>query len=152
MSDGILEVVPIETEVFIDVGGERFRLGMLTINDWALIANEVRKLRPDPIAVAAAMCARLESRDEKVFILERAWSEARRAQVVPEAEVAAWSLTPEGAAFMLWLAVLHYHPEQSREVVESWIKPFAEDGYGRNLREVVELVNLVHAKPPAGPT
>jgi hypothetical protein len=124
---------------------------MLSIEDWAMFADQVRKMRPDPIAAAKLLIEGLE-RENQVKVLEWAWTEARRAQVVPENEVYQWSLTPIGSSFMFWRSLVHYTPDLTLEVVRSWIKPYMEPGRGRSHREIVELVDKVHQLPPQGPT
>jgi hypothetical protein len=150
-ADGILEVVPVESDVYFEFDGHRYRLGMLSIEDWAMFADQVRKMRPDPIAVAREMIEGLE-RENQVEVLKWAWTEARRAQIVPESEVYSWSMTPIGSSFMFWRSLLHYTPTLTLDVVRGWIKPYIEAGSGRSHREIVELLDQVHALPPQGPT
>jgi hypothetical protein len=151
--DGICEVVPVaDRDVTLTIGDDVFILGMLTVEDWSAITNEVRKLRPDPIAVALRFVAGLESREEKALILEKAWTEARRSQIVPESEVLYWGTTPEGATYCLWLSLLHHHPRLTLEVVRSWVHPQADPGVGLGIEAICQLVQRVHALPPSGPT
>lgn len=151
--DGICEVVPVPNDdVRLEIDGHVYILQPLTVEDWSAITAEVKKLRPDPIAVALRMVAGLESREEKVQVLQWAWSEARRAHVVPEHEVAAWGTTPEGATFALWRSLRHREPDLSLDVVRAWCRPLADRGIALGTQQICELVQRVHELPPTGPT
>lgn len=150
--DGICEVIENDPEVTWEVGDRVYRLSMLTIVDWAAITNEVKKLRPDPIAVGLRIVAGLETRDDKAQVLQMMWAEARRSQVVPEREVGEWTTTAEGSSFCLWRALLNHHPKITLEEVRANIRPVAEAGRGLSHVEIVDLVNQVHGMPPSGPT
>lgn len=152
--DGICEIVrPRLDDVALKIGDDVYLLSMLTLDDWAQITAEVRKMRPDPIQVALRMIAGIENREDRVVILERAWSEARRSQIVPEAEVMYWVANqPEGAAMMLWLSLRHRHPDLSPDVVRSWFRPQARDFYALTVENVAPLLDRVHGLPPTNPT
>ena len=151
--DGICEVVPVaDRDVTLTIGDDVFILGMLTVEDWLAITDQVRKLRPDPIAVALRFVAGLEAREDKALILEKAYTEARRSQIVPESEVLYWGTQPDGATYCLWLSLLHHHPRLTLEVVRSWIHPMADAGVGLGIEEICKLVQRVHALPPSGST
>lgn len=151
--DGICEVVaPRDSGVWLEIGGDVYRLSMLTVRDWSEITNEVKQLRVDPLALGLRMVAGLEDRDSKVAVLEKTWQECRRSQIVPEHEVMAWSATPEGATYFLWRSLLHRHPDLSLDVVRSWVRPIARDGAAISQGDVCDLIDRVHALPPTGPT
>lgn len=149
--DGICEVVENDCEVKWKVGDRVYRLSILTLEDWSAITNEVRKLRPDPIAVGLRIVAGLENREDRVAILNAVWAEARRSQVVPHAEVVEWTKSPEGSSFVLWRSLLNYHPALTLEAVRAEIRPYAAEGSGRTHGEILDLVDQVHGMPPAGP-
>lgn len=152
--DGLCEVVRPRTDgPRLQIGDDVYILSMLSLDDWAHITDQVRRMRPDPIQVALRMIAGMESRDDKAFILEKAWSEARRSQIVPEAEVMLWAGTvPDAAAYMLWRSLLHRHPDLTLDTVASWVKPMARDGFGLGVETIARLMDGMHGLPPADPT
>ena len=150
--DGVCEVLGTDPEVTWEVGDRVFRLSMLTVDDWGEITNEVRKNRPDPVALGLRMVAGLENREDRVTILQQAWGEARKSQIVPQKEVFEWTTTPEGACFAMWKALQNRHPDLTLKEVRAMVRPVAQAGRGISHGEIVDLIDQVHGMPPTGPT
>lgn len=149
--DGIAEVLGTEPEIYFGHDGRRYRLGMLSVDDWAMMSQQVLEKRPDALRVAFALLPLLQNKTDKTLLLEQAWSDARRSQIVPFEEVCDWMKTPEGASFAFWLALRHYDQSLTLELVRSWVRPIDQTGTGRSLPEIMNLTDQVHGLPPAGP-
>lgn len=149
--DGLAELLPGDPGTSIEINGDVYRLSMLTVRDWADMTDQVKSMRTDPLELAKQAIVGLE-RPLAELIVGKAWDEARRAHIVPQMELVAWTNTAFGMAYMLWLSLRHKAPDLDFKTVGNWMRPMDMTGSGRSMKEVQSLLDAVHGMPPTGPT
>lgn len=90
----------------ITIGGKRYTLRPQVLAEYAERERYILSLKPNPIEVAAKSPP--EVRDQ---LLERAWSEATRPQIVTMDEESRFDASMHGIAWRFWRAVRRDHPE-----------------------------------------
>lgn len=150
--DGVCEILEQDPEVSFENGGKAYHLSMLTVEDWAAATKEVGRQKPDVLRLGLSMVANVETREEKELILNRCWTECKRAHVISDADVTAWTQTLEGVAFLLWRSLLNKHPDLTLKDVHQIVRPFDQTGRYLSIDKAQALVDAVHGLPPSDPS
>lgn len=133
--DGLHEVAG--SGVRLSIGGQAYVLLPLRAMDWGEAARYLNKLRKPPLEIVKEQIHGLPESAQK-HLLELAYRDERDGDLLDMATVQRWFLTPEGAAYRLWLGLRRNHPAVSLEDAGELLRQVRED-------EAVELARTARA-------
>ena len=92
------------------IGGKTYRCRPLVRTDWGLIYERIKAGRADPIEIALRLA---ENASEPVAreLLDRAYGDAMKANIVTPRQIEEWMVSPEGLMFQFYLQVRKEHKE-----------------------------------------
>jgi hypothetical protein len=128
----------------IDIGGEKYVIGVLTARDYAEIERRILSNRADPIAVARALSDGLPP-DERREILMRAYDDGTKARRVTARELDEWMQSLGGVQFTFWLCVRKSRPSMTLDQAGELLDQLGQ-------QSVLELMNHASGLPEANPT
>lgn len=119
------------------IGGVEYRLGPLTRADWALIEAEIRKRRGDPVATAREL-AKGQPTELARELLQQAYSDAKRIDVVTAGELDAWSASLEGYTFNFWLQAKKHQPKMTLHEAGDLLEQYGKEYVDRLVEAMAE--------------
>jgi hypothetical protein len=106
--DGIHEMTGAPLAVTVD--DATWQLSPLTANDWGAISLEIIKGRKTPTQALEAVISKLKDDGDRKALLELAYRDELRGEMVSMQDVMDWVRTKVGDNFSTYLMARHNHP------------------------------------------
>jgi len=108
------------------IGGVKYSLSPLAIDDWAVIQKRIIARRPDPIEAATRLAAGAPEAVARE-ILMKAYGDAQRSDIVTTEELDAWRFSYEGAQCQFFLAIRKNHPEITEDRAAALLEMYGRE-------------------------
>lgn len=126
----------------LEIRGVQYKLRAQTLSGWDEIETQVRSRRGNPFDQISA--TKWERDGFLKAATDSATSAASRTKAVSISEIIDYRSTPEGAAFLFWIAVRDDHPEvKSHQQAANLLKQFYADYEGGWYAAFVEVLTAL---------